>query len=113
VYVDRFPISTGDKRQISTAGGDQPLWRGDGKELFYISGDRKMTAVEIKTGTTLEPGAVTPLFDTHFTPNAFPGGEAHQYTVTKDGQKFLLATVNNQYATLINVVLIWTSLLKK
>jgi Tol biopolymer transport system component len=113
VYVDRFPISTGDRRQISTAGGDQPVWRADQKELFYIAGDRRLTAVEIMMGKGLEIGASTPLFVVHFTSNAFPGGEAHQYDVTADGQRFVLANVNNQYASLINVVLNWTRLLKK
>jgi serine/threonine protein kinase len=113
VYLDRFPISIGDRRQISTSGGDQPLWRGDQKELFYMSGDHKLVAVEIKSGPTLEPGTTTALFSTHFTPNAFPGGEGHQYTVTKDGQRFLLAAVNNQYASLIHVVVNWSGLLKK
>jgi hypothetical protein len=111
--VDRFPISKSDRRQISTSGGDQPLWRADQKELYYISGDHKMTAVEIKSTDTLEPGISMPLFETHFTPNQFPGGEAHQYTVTKDGQKFLVAQVNNQYASLIHVVVNWKNLLKK
>ena len=113
LYVDRFPISTSDRRQISTSGGDQPLWRADQKELFYISGDHKLTAVEIKSAENLEPGASVPLFETHFTPNQFPGGEAHQYTVTKDGQKFLIAQVNNQYASQIHVVVNWRNLLKK
>lgn len=34
VYVRSFPISGGRKWQVSTAGGYQPRWRGDGKELF-------------------------------------------------------------------------------
>src|SRR5262249_40493789 len=36
VYVDSFPKPAG-KQQISTEGGSQPRWRGDGKELYYIS----------------------------------------------------------------------------
>jgi Tol biopolymer transport system component len=113
IYVDRFPISTGDRRQISTAGGDQPLWRADQKELFYIAGDRKLMAVELLMGKSLEIGSSNPLFLTRFTPNSFPGGEAHQYDATADGQRFVVSNVNNDYASLINVVLNWTGLMKK
>ena len=49
VYVQSFPAS-GGKWQISTDGGAQPVWRHDGRELFYINPDRKLMSVEIKTG---------------------------------------------------------------
>jgi hypothetical protein len=32
--------------QVSTGGGEQPRWRGDGKELFYLSGESKIMAVQ-------------------------------------------------------------------
>ena len=54
VYVQTFPAS-GGKWPVSTKGGTSPLWRGDGKELFYDSGDGKLMAVEVKTGGTFEP----------------------------------------------------------
>ena len=38
VYVQAVPAS-GGKFQISNAGGTQPRWRRDGKELFYVSAD--------------------------------------------------------------------------
>jgi Tol biopolymer transport system component len=38
VWVQAFPNLEG-KWQVSTAGGSQPRWRGDGRELFYISQD--------------------------------------------------------------------------
>ena len=46
VYVARFPEFT-DKRQVSSAGGMQPRWRRDGKELFYLSLDGVMMAAAI------------------------------------------------------------------
>ena len=36
------------KTHISTAGGEQPRWRGDGKELFYVAADRKMMSVSVR-----------------------------------------------------------------
>src|SRR4029453_15396759 len=49
VYVQSFPPS-GGKWQISTNGGSQPQWRHDGKELFFLGLDRKLTAVEVNGG---------------------------------------------------------------
>src|SRR5206468_110438 len=48
VYVRPFPAASG-QTQISITGGMQPEWRHDGKELFYISADGKLTAVPVTT----------------------------------------------------------------
>ena len=86
VYVAAFPSFT-DRRQIST-GGLMPRWRSDGKEFFYVSLDRKMMAAEVKLGSTLQLGAVKPLFQlpagTQFSPTGYG------WAVTADGQKFLV-----------------------
>jgi hypothetical protein len=52
----------GAKYQISAAGGEAPMWRREGKELFYISADRKLTAVPITLGSTVVAGSPQPLF---------------------------------------------------
>ena len=44
-YAAAFPSFT-DKRQVSRGGGGQPVWRRDGKELFYLSLQGKLMAVE-------------------------------------------------------------------
>src|SRR5712671_1348361 len=41
------------KRQVSRGGGCQPLWRKDGKELFYLTLDYKLMAVEVIAGSQL------------------------------------------------------------
>ena len=64
IYVQTFP-TPGGKWQISTNGGEAPVWSRDGKELFYISADAKMMAVEVNTGPKFEAGTPKPLFDTH------------------------------------------------
>src|SRR5262249_20724866 len=69
VYVRPFPPSEG-KWKISTAGGDQPRWRGDGKELYYSAADGKMTAVPVIRAVpaakpAFEPGVPGPLFESH------------------------------------------------
>ena len=49
VYVRPFPAASTQSTTISIAGGMQPEWRRDGKELFYISADGKLTAVPVMT----------------------------------------------------------------
>src|SRR5207249_1138098 len=78
VYVQSFPTS-GGKWQVSTGGGAQPLWRRDGKELFYLAPDRKLMAVEVSgAGPTFVPGAPKPLFEARFS-TLFPGAAGATY----------------------------------
>jgi serine/threonine protein kinase len=114
VYVqgfvpDHVPAAGIGKWQISTAGGDKPRWRRDGKELYYIALDGKMMAVPVKSSdSTFEPGVAIPLFETHVT-SFVP------YDVAPDG-RFLLNTVMQDAAantSPITVVLNWTAGLKK
>src|SRR5262249_13561375 len=65
VYVQNFPPS-GGKWQISTAGGADPQWSADGKELFYVQNKTLMT-VEIVSGPgRFEAGIPKPLFEAQF-----------------------------------------------
>jgi Tol biopolymer transport system component len=87
VYVTRFP-TPGQAWRISADGGTQARWRGDGKEIFYLSPDRQLMSAAV----TLENDSVTleriePLF-----PMRFPYGAYHAFDVTKDGQRFLVNT---------------------
>jgi serine/threonine protein kinase len=108
VYVVPFP-GPGGKWQVSTAGGDWPRWRRDGKEIFFISHD-KLTAASISTGGgRVEVGAVTPLFD-------FPGPHSvggWDYDVAPDGQRFLVIAKEQAASAPINLVVNWTVALKQ
>jgi serine/threonine protein kinase len=111
VYVQPFPAS-GGKWQVSTGGGSQPRWRRDGKELFYISADKRLMAVEVKTDATFEAGVAKALFGTRFLLAAAP--HLISYAVAGDGQRFLVTRlVEEEPAIPITVVLNWTSGLKK
>jgi eukaryotic-like serine/threonine-protein kinase len=46
VYVAPFP-TIARKWQISNSGGFSPKWRGDGKELFFLTPDYSMTSAEV------------------------------------------------------------------
>ncbi len=63
VYVRPFP-GGGGKWQISTGGGQTPIWSVDGKEIFYDSGAGKLISVKVQPGVqTLSTGIPEPLFD--------------------------------------------------
>jgi serine/threonine protein kinase len=90
IYVQGFapgqsPAAANGKWQISNSGGRAPHWRGDGKELFYVSLDGKMMAVPIRSTAPFSPGAPVPLFDVAL---RFAGG--FPYDVTADGSRFLV-----------------------
>lgn len=86
IYVQAVPPG-GAKYQISAAGGEAPMWLREGKELFYISADRKLTAVPITLGSTVVAGSPQPLFTFPNPPLAFSTGF---YTPSRDGQRFLV-----------------------
>ena len=86
IYVQNFP-GPGGKWQVSTAGGVEPAWRADGKELYYAGLDQKLTAVDIQAGETFEAGVPRPLFRATVQPI---GNVRAHYLASADGQRFLL-----------------------
>ena len=93
-----------------TSGGAQPLWRQDGKELYYLSLDGKMMAVDIKADARIESGIPHLLFNTGLEVDL----NDSQYAVTADGQRFLLLKPISETTPIpITVVPNWTALLKK
>ncbi len=114
VYIQSFPIG-GGKWQISTAGGDQPQWRADGKELFYIAPDRNLMSVSIaeSSTTTIEVGRPTTVFQT-IMPLSGITDDRNNYVPSRDGQRFLVNTLadTGNLQPLI-MVLNWTSELKR
>jgi serine/threonine protein kinase len=114
VYVQSFP-KTGGKWRISSGGGDQPLWRSDGKELFYVAADGKLMAAEINpSASTFQRGVPKPLFEIHVPSNAGITSMRNHLIVKADGQRFLIVnSIEDSVSFPINVVLNWTALLKR
>jgi eukaryotic-like serine/threonine-protein kinase len=116
VYVRPFPPADG-QWTISGAGGEQPRWRGDGKELFYVAADGKMMAVPVKAVAgpkpVFEAGAPVALFEAHIAPTVT--NNIVNYDVTMDGKRFLITTPSNSVASspMLNVVVNWNAGLKK
>jgi eukaryotic-like serine/threonine-protein kinase len=108
IYVTSFPDAHG-KWQISNGGGTQPRWRGDGKELFYLSPDDKIMSVPLKAGANFDPGTPTVLFQAYPRETVAATSEQSFYDVTRDGQKFLINTQVKSAKTPMSIVLNWAS----
>ena len=103
VYVVGFnggaPI--GPKIKVSLNGGSNPKWRADGRELFYVARDEKLTAVAVKPVAPFEVGATETLF-----------AVSQDYTFTSDGQRFLVPTPGGDSSSRpITLIVNWQSAL--
>ncbi len=82
MYVAPFPL-TGAKTRISTGGAERPRWTRDGRELIFLSADRKLLSVAVRTAPSLEVGAPTALFQ-------FKAGTTwSNFEVSRDGDRFI------------------------
>jgi Tol biopolymer transport system component len=96
----------GAKVRVSTGGGLYPMWRADGRELYFDRGGTLM-AVDVKLGAAAEIGPEHRLFD-------LPPGHEVGYASFGDGQRFLfIEPVGEPPAAKINVVLNWQAELKR
>ena len=107
VFVASFP-SFHDIKQVSLAGGVQPRWRGDGKELFFIDPQGKMMSATVERGAAPKIGIPRKLFDTGLPPDP----TVNQYAVTEDGLKFLVLEPRKGFLETYSVVFNWPATLK-
>jgi dipeptidyl aminopeptidase/acylaminoacyl peptidase len=110
VYVRPFP-GPGGKWQISTEPGDYPRWRGDGRELFYITDRGVLMAVDVSgTGPSFEAGRPRPLFSVT---NARSSSALNSpFDVTANGQRFIAVVGEGRQVSTINIVLNWDAELR-
>jgi eukaryotic-like serine/threonine-protein kinase len=108
VYVSPFPAS-GGKLVVSTSGGSRPIWRRDGKEIFYLDPSGELMAASVKqNGSALTIDVPKALFQAH-TESFLPS-----YDASADGQRFLVVTAPQQkLPSPITVVVNWEARLKK
>ena len=108
IYAQPFP-GPGRKFQISTNGGEQMRWNKNGKEIFYVSPDKKMMVASVKVakdGQSLETGTPVALFPVRIPGGAQFGFTRQQYAVSSDGQRFLV-TLTADEATTSPITLIY------
>jgi Tol biopolymer transport system component len=109
VYLTAFP-GGGAKWQVSTNGGADARWRGDGKELFFLDPSDNLMAVDVDpTGDAPQLGVPHKLFQA-------PGiqRQVGSYIVMPDGNRFLINSGNTKQGTEpLTLVTNWTAELKK
>ncbi len=102
IYVRSFP-NPGPVSKVSLAGGRQPVWRPDGRELFFLAPDGALMAAEVETG----PGGFSSDPPSRlFLPSS---GRIISYDVAQDGERILasLEEPAEQEPEPIHVVLNW------
>ena len=106
VYLQPFP-RPGAKVQVSRDGGSHPVWRADGRELFYLGPDGTMMSVTLGDEPALDGGLPRVLFHA----NVWTHTYNQVYAVTKDGQRFLVTATPqpSRGAARLTVVLNWTA----
>jgi serine/threonine protein kinase len=116
VYVSAYP--TGGKIPISNNGGTDPLWRHDGRQLYYRLGDLMMV-VDISYGRSLEVSKPRVLWRGNYLAGAgsscgMAGPTSANYDVTPDGERFLMIEDASPIAecALLRVVSNWSLELK-
>lgn len=109
IYVRSFPESR-EKWLVSNGGGSMPAWRGDGRELFYLSLDHKMMSVPIKLSPEFSSGTPVPLFEARILGHP----ALRQYDVASDGSRFVLNRLpTEEVSAPMTLVQNWTARLKK
>ena len=103
VYIQAMPPAKG-RWTVSTNGGAQPMWRGDGKELYYVTLDNMLTSVPIKLGSGVTVGIPSALFKIQGSESLFNSVRNH-YSVTSDGHRFVVNSVAGRVK--LNVILNW------
>ena len=109
IYLTAFP-SGGARWQVSTGGGVDARWRGDGKEIFFLDPADNLMAVDVDT-TSGSPRLGVPhsLFQVMGVQR-----QLGTYVVTKDGKKFLINSGSTKQGTdPLTLVTNWTADLKK
>ncbi len=106
--------AAGGQRLVSAAGGIYPVWRPDGRELYYLNPAGAMMAAPFTvTGTALEPGAPVVLFPTRIYGGGVEQiGQGRQYDVAPDG-RFLINAVMDSAAAPITLIQNWQPDAKK
>ena len=89
VYVISFP-ALDQRLQITMAGGGQPRWRQDGRELYYRGLDNRIMAVDFTPGPKIESGAPRFLFSPVMRADNTINPTRHMLAASPDGQRFLL-----------------------
>ncbi len=109
VFVQPFPDAAGGKWPVSGAGAIYPRWRSDGRELYFVDGAGRLSAVPVTRSPALELGRPAVLFEL---PGFARRDIGYPYDVTPDGQRFIVIRPRPQASAGLTVVVNWTAALR-
>jgi dipeptidyl aminopeptidase/acylaminoacyl peptidase len=110
IYVRPFPDAGGGRWLVSTAGGIQPRWSRDGRELYYLAPDGKLMATPIAAkDTAVQVGTPVALFETRVPFGAANPYNRPQYDVTADGRFLVNVTSGESTISPITLLLNWNA----
>ena len=107
VYLEAFG-EDGDRIRVSLNGGGQPKWRGDSRELFFVTREGFLMAVAIGGDASR---AQVGLPEELFAIDRIEGPGYDDYAVSADGERFLVKTAADQAEPQLRIVTNWTGLL--
>jgi hypothetical protein len=113
IYVRPFPDSSKGKTPVSTAGGSQPRWSRDGRELFYAAADDTLTAVTYAASPNFTVKGRTPLFKASIPRNVGTDKWGIGWDIAPDGRFLVNTNAQVDGTAPITVVVNWQSMLKK
>ena len=111
VYVRSFPVPD-SKWHVSPEGGGDPRWSKNGSRLFFVSNDRRLMAVDVKSGgSSFAYGSPVALFDTGLPPEWYEA--RNLYDVARDGTFVFMAPVEDDRAMPLTMVVNPSALTKQ
>jgi hypothetical protein len=108
IFIQPFPMR-GLRRQLTSTGGEAPVWRGDGKEILYRNVQTIYSLRVEAKGNTIHASMPEALFDVHVSSGIQTG--AHTMDVTRDGSRILFE--QGDPLPLPYVMTAWDTLLKR
>jgi hypothetical protein len=107
VYITSFP-GQGGRSAVTSDGGGEPRWRGDGQELFYVADDLMITSILLhESANDFRVLSSHPLFRMQFYANE------RNYDVTRDGQRFLMTyRAHKEQAAPLTLITNWPATLR-
>jgi serine/threonine protein kinase/Tol biopolymer transport system component len=102
IYVIPFGQS-GGKWQISSGGGDWPVWRKDGQELYFLSLENELMTVGVhESGATVTFDPPKALFRMNVL-----AGHGERFAAAPDGSRFLALVNADEAPRPLSVVIHW------
>jgi Tol biopolymer transport system component len=107
LYVAKFPGGRG-KQQISNDGALRGFWRHDGREILYVTREKKLVGLPVlDRGDRLEIGKSYPLFANKIIANH------DSVDISKDGQRLLMPIPIEEQVAPVTLVTNWTATIER